>query len=804
MAHSKNIKIFFYRTVLKLFLYSVFFNIAIIVHAQNIFFEMHGKLVEKDSKNVVRYASVIVYNVKDSALVTGTISNDKGYFRIVELPQGWYYLTISALGYINKQIAVKEHLNNSEINFGNIILEIDSKLLDEVIVKDELKLIKLQADKKIVYIDKSIAASGGSVAEALEIVPQISIEGRSIKLKNQSFKVLLNGKPSSITPGQLFDIPASEVQKIEIITNPSVKYNPEGLGGIINVITKKREKGLNGLVQASGGSDNSYNTAATINFGTNKINFFATANANYYGGYSEGYLDKNIYPYIIQHEDITNNLNFFRYNFKAGFDYDFDSLNMVSIFWSQPNDRGGSKQTIKFEETQNEQTVMNNNEIVYDDMYRKNDLTFSYKRLFKRKDTYLTLDVVQSIAIEETEYQQITNYITQNRKNTGFKHTPFQENKNSDIQFNLNYWLNKKIQFETGLNTIIESETYQNSGDYYDVTNNLWVDSISMKNKFVYNENIFGSYVLFAYTHKNIMFNSGIRSEFTYTNTFIDNTNDKNSNNYIDFYPSSGFVYSPNDNLDFSLSYSRRIERPYSFQLNPFVSEGDFVSEKMIGNTRLKPAYSNSFELSASQAWDKISINADISYVYSTDIISKIYNISQNSTSIKSWANVSENNIYSFYTSIYWKAAKWCTMYLSGSYNKTYQLYKYNGIENKRDYFNYNIRYTARFNLEKNWSAYVFTLYYSPINYYTSKLEGGIRIYIGVSKKMSDKLTFSLKLNDITNNKYIYYSWSEDFNSKSYMNQNRRSIYLGFMYKFGDRIKNRTRTDLNTRLKMNR
>ncbi|NOZ45865.1 MAG: TonB-dependent receptor [Chlorobi bacterium] len=802
MAHSKIIKIFFYRIVIKFVLFSLCINIAIIIQAQNNPFKIHGRLIEKNSNNAVMFASVIVYNVKDSTLVSGTISNDKGYFRIKKLPQGKYYLSISSLGYLDKQIVINEYLNNNEIDFGNIFLEIDSKSLDEIIVKDELKLIKLQANKKIVRIDKSIAASGGSAAEALEIVPQISVEGRNIKLKNQSFKVLLNGKPSSITPSQLFDIPASDIIKIEVITNPSVKYNPEGLGGIINVITKKKKKGLNGLVQASGGSDNSYNTAATINFGTKKINLFATANANYYGGYSEGYLDKNINSYIIQHEDVTNRQNFLRYNLKAGFDYDCDSLNLVSIFWSQPNDRGGSKKTTEFKETQNEQTVLNNNDIISNDIYRKNDLTFSYKHLFKRKDTYLTLDAVQSIATEESEYEQITSYIEQ--KNTGFKHTPSKENKNSDIQLNLNYWLNKKIQFETGLNTIREIETNQNSGAYFDVTNNTWADSISMKNKFVYNENIFGSYGLLTYSYKNIKFNSGIRLEFTYTNTFIDKTNDKNSNNYIDFFPSFGFMYSLNDNLDFSLSYSRRIERPYNFQLCPFVNESDFLSEKMVGNIKLKPAYNDSFELSVSQNWDKISINTDISYVYGSDIISKIYNISQDSISIKTWGNVSENSIYSLYTSINWKAAKWCTMYLSGSYNKTYQLYSYNGIENERDYFDYNIRYTVRLYFKNNWSTYFFTPYYSSINYYTSKVEGGIRIYLGVSKKISDRLTFSLKLNDITNKKYIYYSWSEDFNSKSYMNQNKRSIYFGFIYKFGNRIKNRTRTYLNTRLKMNR
>ena len=789
----------------KLFMLLFGFILTVNVFAQNkVIYEINGTLIEKNSRKPIEYATVSVYKTKDSSLVTGAISNDKGYFMIDKLPHGKYYLSVSALGYKNKQMHNINFSDNKKINLGSIYLKIDVKALDEVVINGERKLIELKPDKKIVHIEKSIAASGGSAVDALQIVPQIEVEGKHITLKNQSFKILLNGKPSGMTSVQLFDIPASNIQRIEVITNPSVKYNPEGLGGIINVITKKKGYGFNGLIQASGGTDNSYNTAGTMNFRKGKYNFFATSNGNYYGGHSEGYLDKTIYNYSILHENFTDKQNFYRYNWKAGFDYDIDSLNLLTLFWSQSDDNGKYNKQIDFYDISNNQTLRNNNKIKDKVISQQNNFTFSYKHIFNRKETYLTLDAVQSFYFNEPQHQQFTDYIIPNSEKRGFRHTPFEKNKMSDIKLNFNYWLNSKMQIEAGLNAILSNEINNNSSATYNVTNNEWIDSLSIKNKFTYNENIFGNYFLFSYAHKKLNFNFGIRNEYTLTKSFFENTNNDYTNNYFDFYPSAGITYSANKELDLSLSYSRRIERPYAFQLNPFVYSGDFVSEQIIGNTNIKPAYSNSFEIDISQNWDKVSINADISYINGTDIIDKIFYLSQDSISTKTWGNVSNNNTYSLYASIYWKTAKWCKMYLSGSFDKSYSLYNYNNIKRKRDYLNYNFKYTVRFYLKKNWSAYINAKYYAPINYYASKVEGGFRFYLGISKNITEKFTLSFRLNDITNKKYIYYSWSDDFTSKSYTNYNKRSVYIGFMYKFGGKVKTRSKTYLNTRLKMER
>jgi len=762
--------------------------------------EVVGRTINSNTKKPVEYATIAVYKSNDSTLITGCISNEKGYFVIEKLPSGNYYLLVSSLGYKNKSISNIFLDSKKKVDLGEIYLDIDIEVLDEVVVSSERNLIELKPNKKVVYIDKSTAASGGSAAEALEIVPQIQIEGNHITLKNHSFKVLLNGRPSGMTSDQLFNLPASNVQRIEVITNPSVKYNPEGIGGIVNIITKKKVVGLNGIIQASGGTDNSYNSAGTVNYKKGKTNLFATANINYYGGHSDGYLKKSIYTTSVLNEDFAEKQKFLRYNFKAGLDYDLDSLNLITLFWAHFGDNGDFTKQI-YSETTNTQTLKNNSEIVNNILFQQNSYNFSYKHLFKRNETFLTLDAVHQANSNTTEYQQITEYTIPVFNEDGFQHTPIENNRSTDIKMDFNYWLNEKMQFEIGINTILNQETDKNSVSNLDSNNNEWVEDQRLKNTFIYNENIFGNYFLLTYANKKINLNIGLRSEYTQTKSHLENQNKQYSSDYFDLFPSAGITYSINEDFDIGLSYSRRIERPYAFQLNPFVYPGDFVSERIIGNPFLKPSYSNSLEFDISKSWDRFSINADISYLNGSDIIDKLFYLSEDSLSVKTWDNISKNSNFSIYSSLYWKAAKWCKMYLSGTLDNENLIYD---NTEKRSYFNYNFRYTIRFYLKKNWSAYVYSKYYSPINYYASKIEGGFRIYLGISKTINNKLTFSLKLNDLTNKKYIFYSWGEGFESKSYTNYYKRSLYIGLLYKFGGRVKTRAKTYLNTKLKMSR
>ena len=200
----------------------------------------------------------------------------------------------------------------------------------------------------------------------------------------------------------------------------------------------------------------------------------------------------------------------------------------------------------------------------------------------------MTLDAVHQINSNITEYQQVTEYTMPNINKTGFRHLPKENNRTTDIKMDFNYWLNEKIQFEIGINTILNKETDKNSGCILNINNNEWIEDPQLKNIFIYNENILGNYFLFTYANKKINFNLGLRAEYTQTKSHLENQDKKYNFDYFDLFPSTSITYSLNEDFDLGLSYSRRIERPFAFQLNPFGYPGDFVSERVVGNPVLK------------------------------------------------------------------------------------------------------------------------------------------------------------------------------------------------------------------------
>ncbi|MCT4639456.1 MAG: TonB-dependent receptor [Bacteroidales bacterium] len=780
-------------------LLSVIFNINIQAQGKKNC-ALRGKLVTPNNQPV-EYATIVVKSLPDSAIVTGSISDDKGNFVVDKLKRGNYSLSISAMGYKPLNMSGITLLNNSKKDLGKMIIEIDVKAIDEVVVIGDNKMVELRPDKKIVRIDKAIAVSGGSAADALEIVPEIRVEGRKISLKGQSFRVLINGRPSGMTSDQLFDIPASNIKKIEVITNPSVKYSPEGLGGIVNVILVKSRLGLNGLIQASGGTDNCYNGAFTINYNTKRFNTFATANMNYFGGKSEGYIDRTVYKSNHLRQDYTGDQNFIRYNMKVGFDYDIDSTNLITLFWGQPNDKANNEKDILSKTSYPSISNSQKYDISRESDMQRNDLSFLYTHLFKKEGTKLELDVLQSFYNYSKTYSEFSVNTENSNDKYRFKQTPDKEYTKTTIKLDFEYPVSKKVKFESGVNIGIVNRDDSNSGATFNYNKNIWADSTSIRNTFNYEENKYGGYILFSYRNKKLRFKGGLRAEYFDTKNGLDNSTNKVNNNYFNLFPSISISYAINDINDIGFSYSRRIKKPTPFHLNPFIYNGDFTSEQLTGNQYLKPAYNNSFELNVSQNWKKVSINTSLSYTYGKDMIDKVYYITNDNITIRNWDNIAD--VHSLYGSISlnWRTTQWCKMYLSGNVEKVFIDH-----DNKpqKDYFDYNIRYSSRIYLPHDWSLSLLLLYYAPINYYSSRVDGGFRLYLTATKRVSDRLYFSIKLNDLFNQKYVVKSWSDQFTSKSYTNNFRRSIYIGFMYKFGKRIKNRSRTYLNTRLKMNR
>src|SRR6056297_1419394 len=224
-----------------------------------------GTVVESASSVPMEYTSIAVYRVVDSSLVTGTVSNTDGEFRLEDVPFGKYYIEIKFVGY-------------EKAVYDPVILSRGTEALDEVEIVADQRRVEYKIDKKVVNVSEGLSAAGGTAVDVLENTPSVTvdIEGNVSLRGSGSFTVLINGKPTVLDAADaLRQIPASSIQNIEIITNPSVKYDPDGNGGIINVVLKKQhEKGTTGIVNTSVGVSNKYRIDALLNRRLGKFNYF--------------------------------------------------------------------------------------------------------------------------------------------------------------------------------------------------------------------------------------------------------------------------------------------------------------------------------------------------------------------------------------------------------------------------------------------------------------------------------------------------------------------------------------------------
>src|SRR6056297_1236546 len=298
-----------------------------------------GRVVDAETNNPIEYANVALFKSSDSSLVNGTITNPKGFFMLKKIPNGTYDMRIKFIGYQSHTInKIKITKDEPVVRLRSLKLQPANVELDAVDVTAKQEEVMFKIDKRVVNVSENINTIGGTAVDALENTPgvEVDIDGNVSIRGSSNFKVLIDGKPTAMEGSEaLQQIPASSIQEIEIITNPSAKYDPDGLTGIINIILKKNVKGgLNGLVSGSIGNDDRYDGSINLNYRKNKLNLI--------GGYSyrQGGRGGNSESY---YETYRNDTTFYRdeegerghtrisHNFKAGIDYDFNDANLLSF-----------------------------------------------------------------------------------------------------------------------------------------------------------------------------------------------------------------------------------------------------------------------------------------------------------------------------------------------------------------------------------------------------------------------------------------------------------------------------------------
>jgi outer membrane receptor protein involved in Fe transport len=615
-----------------------------------------GTIIDPDGNFPVEYANIVIYRQRDSSLVNGTIANEKGAFIIEKMPYGKFYAVVSFIGYNKKKIAdifVKPPQIN--INLGKIVLEKNIQAIGEVEVVADRKYVQYKIDKKVINVSQDISSTGGSAIDVLENTPSIKtdIDGNVSMRGSSNFKVLVDGKPSVLESSDILQqIPASTIENIEIITNPSAKYEPDGVSGIINIVTKKnKEKGFNGVLNANLGTFQNRGIDALLNYQSGKFTAFVS------GGYSTNTMTRvgstkresfNDSTSFLIDKDIEQYRGHFRTNFKSGFDYSFNDKNIFSL--SGELGVGGFKRGV-FANTHNytkpsslDNYYISDNDMKMNHLFYIVNTNFIHK--FKQKGHELFLNALLSVRdggnenfIDETttdaNWNSISNEIFQNKSDNVMKNT------NYETKLDYTKPLGEKGKFEAGFQYRDFHRTNEVNNYDFDYNNNDWIENDSLYDNITFDMDIQSTYATFSNQYKGFEFLMGLRSEYTYRN-IVDKLGAEHIVDMLDFFPTFHLSKPIGKIFQVQASYSRRINRPHDYYLNPFVYYSDKYNARQ-GNPDLLPEFSDSYELNVQAKFEKSTISLETYRRQTNNLIDRVSQMNDNNVLIQTFENISRD-----------------------------------------------------------------------------------------------------------------------------------------------------------------
>ena len=599
----------------------------------------------------VPFSSIRLF--KGATLVTGTIGNEKGKFTL-EVAAGVYDLLIESVGYEPLKMANQSF--SSSVNLGLISVKESNQTLNEVVVKGQKASMELNLDKRIFNVGTDLANKGATASEILGNLPSIQVDPEgAIKLRgSDNVRILIDGKPSTLAgingSSGLQSLQGNLIDKVEIITNPSARYEAEGMAGIINIVLKKNQnQGFNGAIETTSGYPENFGGTAIVNYRKNKLNFFVNYGAFYRRTPGRGNIYQEVYTgkqtnFLEQRSqsNVTGLVN----NVRGGADYFFNDKTILTasyIYRRTDVRRISDFYYLDYKGTE-----------LFADTYRQQDekeaepngeYALTFKKSFKKKGQEFSADLRYLDYWERSD--QLYTQIGKKPDGSNFPEQSLNQKALNDeyerqwiLQADYVNPIGKDGKFEVGLRTsfrdmindFIVTER-QASGEYTVVQ--------GLQNVFNYQENISAAYAILGSKVNKFSYQFGLRAELTDIQTELERTKEKNPRNYANLFPSAHFTYTITPDNSFQLSYSRRVRRPTYNDLSPFVTFSDnrnFFS----GNPNLNPEFTNSFDLGHLTYFDKGSISTSLYYRQTTGKIERIRTVDTLGFSRTLPANISD------------------------------------------------------------------------------------------------------------------------------------------------------------------
>lgn len=661
-------------TAIKNIHFILFFMLCSLSMAQEHEVEIFGTIVEEETAQAVPYATVVVYKNGSKEIVSGATSDDNGNFSLYTKASD-FYVEISFMGYKTKVLNNLSAVNN-KINLGVISLSQDNLALEEVVVTGEVSKTVFKLDKRVFNVGSDISSTGASALEVLGNVPSVnvSIEGEISLRGSTGVQILINGKPSVLadeSSNALGTLTADMIESIEVITNPSAKYEASGTAGILNIILKKEEKeGWNGSISANTGTPDNHSMGISLNRRTEKFNLFTQMGVGYRSLPRD---NRAINTNLISNEEIFSNGTAYRdemfYNITLGTDYHINERNVLTLSGNfayeiedQPSETNfkffDSNNTLVSSWLRNETTEATNPKYQYE---------FNYKKEFKNsKEHTLQLSALGSFFGKE-QSSQFTNSTLSGEDPDSDQQTET-EFQQAEYTFKADYTnpITTEYTLEAGAQYVIND--VGNDYEVRDFINGNYVTNPNLTNNFEYDQKVLGVYITGAYELEKWGVKLGLRVENTDLSTWLTNTNAYNSRNYTDYFPSLHTSYKINDNVSLQAGYSKRIFRPRLWDLNPFFNIRNNFNIRR-GNPNLQPEYTDSYELTGIYKIGKASFSSSIYHKYTTEVVERVSTFIDNVTTTTP-ENIGTNAAYGFETNGKYSPNNWLSF--SGDFNFNY------------------------------------------------------------------------------------------------------------------------------------
>lgn len=792
------------------FLASLFILVAFSSFSQN--GTISGKIMDEVDGAGIEFATITLFSASDSTLVNGVVSDADGHFELKKLSYGQYYLRVKFIGYRAETISnLSLSPDNNPLNLEEIRLKASTDL-DAVDVTANKSVFETRIDKKVFNADQSLVSKGGTGLDLLRQVPSITIDQNdNILLRGDgNVTILIDGRPSAMPVNELMkQLPASAIEKVEIITNPSAKYDPEGMSGIINIVLKKNKlEGFNGTVNASVGYGvfPKYRGSIALNYRKDKVNITGNYNYNYSKVWFGGDMHRDVLIDsvwdILRTDDYGERVSQSHYG-SLGVDYFINDFNTFYASGSYNQSLTLGTRSVNYRNLNEAFTVIDFSNRTGNISAPNTNMVLNtgWQKTFKKPDHTLDLDINyanSTLATDERlrhSYFNLPDTVDLESSYLNFYQNTAENNDNSNLLSKLDYVLpiSDSLTLESGFHY---TRRGANNGFYSEsaVEDEGFLPDVQLNNSFEYLQNVFATYFTLGRQFKKIGIKVGVRAESTETNSALVNTGEHFSNNYFKLFPSAHFSYKTDRNSEFQLSYSKRINRPEMFQLNPFTNYSDPFTLQT-GNPFLRPEIIHVNEFSYMKFWKKFNISTSIYYRLITDLIRRTL-VYDGAYSAVTYTNLGQSTLSGGDLNLTFTPVKGLRIMSSTSVWNT----RTDDVDitggTAQNFFGMNTVLQAFYQIKGGWSTQLWASYAPNMEVIQGVIApnygGGFAIQKSILKQRG---TINLSVVDILKSRRFSFD-SYDLGNYTFGNTRRwesRSVYLTFTYGFGKMSQGKTK-----------